>query len=234
MKNKSNYFFVNRALLHSDRWLGEKFTRGQAWVDLFGLAQHSKGFFRVRGIKIEVERGQLGYSQLTLAKRWKWSRGKVRRYLKELKNDGDIVLETRHQNLDITTVITIVKYDLWQGTRHQTEHQTGHQTDTKRDTYNKNKEEKRIKNHIYTPNFEKFWLAYPNKKEKYPAFREWQKLKPNKDLQERILESVEKYKKTKQWEEGYIKYAVRFLKNRMWEDEIEEDNSIRKLWNTIK
>lgn len=108
---EANYFYVNRELLNSDRWLSEPFTRGQAWVDLFGLAQHTEGFFRVRGIRVNVERGQLAYSQVTLAKRWQWSRDKVRRYLNELETHEDII----QQNNAITTLITIVKYEKWQG-----------------------------------------------------------------------------------------------------------------------
>ena len=151
-KNKinTNYFFVNRALLHSDRWLSEPFTRGQAWVDLFGLAQHSNGFFRVRGIKVNVERGQLAYSQVTLAKRWKWSRNKVRRYLKELENNKDV----EQQNNEVTTIITILKYNDWQvdSTTNNTVNDTasdtteGQQKDSKRNTYNKDKTVKTVKN----------------------------------------------------------------------------------------
>jgi len=130
-----NFFVVNRGLIHSPRWLSEKFTRGQAWVDLFGLAQHTESFFRVRGIRVDVKRGQLAYSQLNLAKRWKWSRDKVRRYLSELEKDGDII----QQNSKITTLITIVKYDLWQGepTPNKTTSNTTNrqQKNIKQDTY---------------------------------------------------------------------------------------------------
>ena len=127
-KIEPNYFLVNRSLLHSARWLSEPFTRGQAWVDLFGLAQHTKGFFRIRGIKVDVDRGQLAYSQVSLAKRWKWSRGKVIRYLNELENNGDIV----QQNTEVTTIISISKYDLWQGQPETIEQQTVQQTDSRR------------------------------------------------------------------------------------------------------
>jgi len=96
-KPRPNYFYVNRNLLHSDRWLSVPFTRGQAWLDLFGIAQHSKSYLRIRGIKIVVERGQLAYSQVSLASRWKWSRNKVRRYLKELENSEDIEQHVRCQ-----------------------------------------------------------------------------------------------------------------------------------------
>ena len=127
-KIEPNYFLVNRGLLHSDRWLSEPFTRGQAWVDMFGLAQHTNGFFRVRGIKIAVKRGQLAYSQATLSKRWQWSRGKSRRYLNELEKAGDIVVQQKNH---VTTVITIVNYNRWQGDSTIDGQQNGQQTDNR-------------------------------------------------------------------------------------------------------
>lgn len=139
---KNNYFVVDRGLLHSDRWLTEPFTRGQAWVDLFGLANHTDGFIRVRGIKIPIKRGQLGWSQIHLAERWKWSRGKVRRYLEELENDGDISIETVQQNSKATSIITVQKYDNWQLTGQQVEQQTDNKQDMKRYSNKKNKEER--------------------------------------------------------------------------------------------
>lgn len=111
LKAIANFFLVNRSLLHSDRWLREPFTRGQAWVDLFGLAQHCAGYMQIRGVRVDLKRGQLGYSQLTLAKRWKWSRDKVRRHLRRLETAGDIIQQTTQ----VTTVITIVDYNTWQG-----------------------------------------------------------------------------------------------------------------------
>jgi len=142
---KTNFFVVSRNLLNSDRWLNEPFTRGQAWIDLFGLAQHTKGYFRVRGIKVEVKRGQLGYSQLTLCKRWKWSRNKVRRYLKELENQGDLI----QQNNEVTTLITIVNYDRWQlgNSKNDTTSDTteGQQKDNRRYTYNNDNTDKNEK-----------------------------------------------------------------------------------------
>ena len=143
MKEKPvpNYFYVNRELLSSDRWFLEPFTRAQAWIDMIGLARVSDGYVLIRGIKIKLKRGQLAYSQLTLSKRWKWSRGKVRRFLKELENDENIVQQAVQRGMCLTTLITVKNYNKWQGgsTGHRTPngHQTVHQTDTKRYT-NKN------------------------------------------------------------------------------------------------
>ncbi|KKK91934.1 hypothetical protein LCGC14_2707960 [marine sediment metagenome] len=143
-KPESNYFYVNRELLNSRRWLSEKFTRGQAWLDLFGLAQHKKSYFRIRGIRVDVERGQLAYSQLTLSKRWRWSRDRTRRFLKELEKHGDII----QQNSTVTTIITIKKYNKWQGdkTTNDTTSKTTekHQKNIKRYTYNKVKKVKKV------------------------------------------------------------------------------------------
>jgi len=223
MENKpeSNFFYVNRHLIHSDRWLSEKFTRGQAWVDLIGIAQHTAGFFRVRGIRVKLERGQLGYSQLTLSKRWKWSRDKVRRYLSELEKDGDIIQQTNR----VTTVITVNNYNLWQGGNTTNKQQT----DTKQYTYNNDKKEKNEKKEtighlaMTKTDFNSFW-------EKYPVGRKVKKDKAQKIFLtikrielENILSSLEKHKKSEQWQTlKYIPHPPTWLGNKQWNDEITE------------
>ena len=136
MVAEPNFFKVNRRLLDSERWLRTKFTEGQAWVDLCGLAQYRDSYVKIRGIKVDIKRGQLAYSQLTLSKRWKWSRDRIRRFLNKLELDGDI----RQQNSLVTTIITISKYDIWQGTEPdiKTTNKTTSKTDTRIDTKDKN------------------------------------------------------------------------------------------------
>ncbi len=123
------YIKIWRRLKDSDFWTAEKFTRAQAWVDLIMLANHKDSFFRARGQRIDVKRGQVAHSEQSLAARWKWSRGKVRRFLQELEgklvpDDLDGKTEkTEHHNermivqhkSNITTLITIVNYDQYQG-----------------------------------------------------------------------------------------------------------------------
>ena len=107
---EGNYASINRKLIESDLWLSEKFTRGQAWVDLVLLANYKPGYFRVRGIRVDVDRGQVGRSELALSERWGWSRGKVKRFLTELENDHRIV----QQKTRVTTLIYIVNYEKYQ------------------------------------------------------------------------------------------------------------------------
>ena len=134
---------THRRLQDNPMWLAEPFTRGQAWVDLLILTNHEDGYIRVAGQRIDIKRGQCGWSILNLSKRWKWSRGKANRFLNELKKDGQIDIKTDTRN----SIITICNYSKYQDkdTAGDTIDSTtnGHQTDIKQYT---NKNDKKNKN----------------------------------------------------------------------------------------
>lgn len=118
----------------SDLWLDEKFTRGQAWVDLLMLTNHEDGQIRKRGIPVDIHRGEIGWSEESLAERWKWSRGKVRRFLAELSSKT--VQQIEQQKTNVTSLIKVTNWDVYQGngTPNDTASDTanGQQTDSKR------------------------------------------------------------------------------------------------------
>jgi hypothetical protein len=201
----------------------EPFTRGQAWVDLLMLAQTKPGWIMVRGISIDLDRGQVGYSELSLSERWKWSRGKVRRFISELKKRE--MVDVKQDNK--TTVISILNFDSYQakptanGTTNDTVGDTpdGQQTDNKR-TLTRKKESKKEERKTYTQEFEKFWAAYPSRQGKKvgkkEAFAEWQRAM--KDVEaEYLIAQIEAL--APQYGE-YPVDACRWLKHRRWEDEI--------------
>lgn len=103
----TGWFAVDRQLLASDLWLTEKFSRGQAWVDLVGLARFKPGYVRLRGKRIDLAVGQIAWSQRQLAQRWQWSEKKVRTFLAELKSDGHI----DYRSVGVTTVVTLLSCD---------------------------------------------------------------------------------------------------------------------------
>jgi hypothetical protein len=119
-------------LLDSELWLCEKFTRGQAWVDLFALANHRNASVWLRGIEVRVRRGQIALSESKLAQRWGWSRNKVRRFLKWLKTEQQI----EQHKTNVTSLITIINYELHQSndTASDTASDTAerHQKDTRK------------------------------------------------------------------------------------------------------
>jgi len=136
-----NWVKINRSLLNSDLWKQESFTRGQAWVDLILLANYAEGFIRARGIKIIILRGQVGVSQVELSKRWKWSRGKVNRFLNELETEEQI----EQQKNNVNSVITIVNYERYQGVGTADDTANDQQSDSKQDTNKKNKKNEKNK-----------------------------------------------------------------------------------------
>ena len=126
---------LNRELMNHWVWDCE-FSAGQAWVDLLLYANHTHAKLMIKGQLIEVSRGQQARSELTLSKAWKWSRNKVRRFLKNLEKDGMIELKSGH----LTTVITICNYDSFQsndttGDTAKGQH-SKHQKDNTRNTNN--------------------------------------------------------------------------------------------------
>jgi len=143
----TGWFKVWRELLTSVLWLTEPFTRGQAFIDLIGLANHADGFIRVRGNRVEIKRGQCGWSEVKLAERWKWSRGRVRRFLTELKNDGRI----EQQKNTITSLISLTNYERYQGDDTADGTADGQQTDSRRYPNKKDKKDKKEKKTPYSP-----------------------------------------------------------------------------------
>lgn len=120
----TGWISIHRKITENPLWLSEPFTRAQAWIDLLILSNHKDGFIYVRGNKIDVKRGQVGWSVQKLSKRWRWSVGKTNRFLNELETEGQI---DRQKNR-VSSVISIVKYDEYQINETQTDRQTVRQT----------------------------------------------------------------------------------------------------------
>lgn len=120
-----------------DNWVWDcEFSYGQAWIDLLMKACHKPNKLMIKGQMISLERGQQARSEVTLAKEWRWSRGKVRRFLARLEDDSMIV----HQTDNLTSIISICNYDSFQlrGTADDTADDTanGQQTVHKQEVKN--------------------------------------------------------------------------------------------------
>lgn len=102
-------------------YFSEPFTRMQAWIDLLLVTNYRDTVIYVRGNKVDVKRGQIAKSQDFFATRWKWSRGKVIRFLDELQKCGQIV----QQKSNVITLISVVNYECYQQDSTTDEPQTG-------------------------------------------------------------------------------------------------------------
>lgn len=119
---------LNRELINHWVWDCE-FSHGQAWVDLLLCANHKPAKLMLKGQLVELNRGQQARSELTLSKSWKWSRNKVRRFLKNLEKDGMIDIKSGH----LTTVITVCNYDSFQSNDTASETTKGQQAEQQED-----------------------------------------------------------------------------------------------------
>lgn len=95
--------------LDLDVFDGEPANRRSAYADLWRWANDRDRQFTVRGQQLALRRGQLAYSMLTLAERWRWSREKVLAVLTEFQNLGLITFVASK----LTTIITVLDYDIY-------------------------------------------------------------------------------------------------------------------------
>ncbi|MCF8218677.1 MAG: hypothetical protein K9J21_06815 [Bacteroidales bacterium] len=101
---------LHRKILENPLWLSEPFTRAQAWVDLLLIANRFDSYIVVKGERVKVKKGQVGFSELKLSRRWRWSRTKVRKFLDLIEKEGQIerVADSK------TLIITVINYEDYQ------------------------------------------------------------------------------------------------------------------------
>ena len=139
---QNGWIKLYRKSFENQYYFSERFTKWQAWVDLLLLANHKDNYFEIRGNPITVKRGEIGYANETLAKRWRWSRGKVERYLKCLEKTGQI----EQQKSKILTLIIIKNYERYQADEATDRATENHQKIIRRSINKNDKNDKNDKN----------------------------------------------------------------------------------------
>lgn len=102
---------LHRGIMENPLWSDKPFSKGQAWIDLLLCARYKNEKLMVKGQIVEVPRGSYLTSEEKLCYRWGWSRNKVRAYLKLLADEGMI----EKKGTAYGTVITLIKYEVYQG-----------------------------------------------------------------------------------------------------------------------
>jgi len=107
----------------TENWIygSERFCKFSAWVDLLLSAAHKPNKVMINGHLIDLPVGGLCVSQLSLAKRWGWSRNTVKSFLVLLESEHMI----EHVPNAVTTVIVITNWSEYQGIEQQIEQQKG-------------------------------------------------------------------------------------------------------------
>lgn len=128
----------------TDHWLWEDkpFSKGQAWIDLLLLVNHTSKKTLIDGSLQEIERGQTVTSIRKLCDRWGWSNTKVRRFLKMLEDDGMVNIKSDSKK----TLINVVNYSVYQDSENEKTTLKRQQDDTETTLKHTNKNEKNEKN----------------------------------------------------------------------------------------
>lgn len=160
----SGWISLDRAITKHWLWQNEKFTKGQAWIDLLLTAAHTPNKKLIKGTLIQIARGEQIRSQVTLAKVWNWDRKTVSRFLKLLEKDGMITTRSDH----LTSYISICNYDSFQDNKKDDAHlkgqQEGQQEPSREDTNNKGNKDDKVNNIDWDDLKNHFNSLMPNKK----------------------------------------------------------------------
>ena len=181
MDNSNGWIKLYRQIMESEFYFSEPFTKVQAWIDLLLITSFKEGSMIVNGTRVKLKRGQTCISQNTLAHRWKWSRGKVDRFLNDLESQ-EMIEQLKSKRTSIISITNYASYQDGDTTDNATEGTTNDATNgqpieqpTEQPTGNilRNKEEKErkeqphsaasearrfIKNH-FEENRELVWLS---------------------------------------------------------------------------
>lgn len=123
----SGWIKIHRSI--TSHWLySEKrtYSKLEAWYDILLNVNFSDNKVILKGKLYEVKRGESILSYESWGKRWNWDKSKVRRFFNLLQNDSMIELKCDN----ITTHLTVCKYESYQGERNADETQTKRKRNT--------------------------------------------------------------------------------------------------------
>ena len=149
MDEGNGWVKIHRKIFENGLSEDKPYTKLLAWIFMIAMANHKESFFYIRGNKFTVGRGQLAWSESRLAAQFGWSRGRIRRFLNDLKNERQIV----QQKNNITSLITISNYDRYQ---------SGGTTDGTTDGTHTRMIKNDKNNTIVHEDFRKHWNQYPS------------------------------------------------------------------------
>ena len=107
----NGYLKLHRPLFDHALWQDRPFSRGQAWIDLIGLAAFTDHHVTPA---VKIKRGQVRTTTRYLCRRWGWGKGRVERFLRYLTDESMITLKQTRQRGTGGSLITIGNYSLYQ------------------------------------------------------------------------------------------------------------------------
>ena len=198
---ESGWISIHRQIKDNWIWEDKPFSKGQAWIDLLLMANHTDRKIALGNELITVKRGSFITSELKLMDAWGWSKGKVRSFLKMLENDGMIERITDHKK----TTINIVNYGIFQSMQTTERPQTNRKrtaNEPQTDTNNNDNNYNNYNNYKPTAKKQKNKNSFFNYEQREWDFEKLDKLK-RKEF-ERNFKKLDKLKR-KEFERNFKK-----------------------------
>lgn len=114
------YYTMARGWQEAEIFGNDEYSTRDAWVWLIEAAAWKPAKARIKGQTIELQRGQLCFSQRFMADKWRWSKSRVDRFLKRLVAESMISSCAKtgatagHPAGQGQAIITICNYDKYQ------------------------------------------------------------------------------------------------------------------------
>jgi len=187
-----------------DNWIWDNPLYLKCWIDMLMRASIKPSSMLLNNQIIEVNRGEIVFSQRNFAKRNNMTRQRLRTFLKKLEKTNMIRLKS---NPDVTHII-IVGYSVYNDFK----------SNQRKPVNNPIKRSQEGKNKESNKDFEKFWKAYPKKVGKKKV---QDKFDANNFPIDLIIKNIELQKKSDQWQnQQYIPNPETYLNQERWTDEV--------------
>lgn len=221
----SGWIKIHRSILN--HWLyteKRKFSKFEAWQDLLLNVNFSDAKTIIKGKLYDVKRGQSILSLDSWSKRWNWDKSSVRRFFNLLEKDNMIIVKSDN----ITTHLTICKYEDYQQKENANETQTTRRRNAneiqttpikEEEEYKEEKEEK----NIYS--FDEFWDLYDKKNDRKKCSDKFNKL--TGEQLKKIKEVLPIYIKSKP-DVTFRKNPLTWLNGECWNDEVKNETFLPK------
>lgn len=195
-------FCIHRGAFKHPFFADEPYSEREAWFWLLGNAAWKETKVRSGRALVILQRGQLAYATRFLAKKWKWSEARVRRFLNRLESEAMIVAQATRQ----TTQITICNYDEYQFQRRTSDAQNDAVNDAQA-THERRKEEEDNKRRIdivrepvkrtteKDDRFLEFYSAYPRRQSKQDAIKAYAQVRKGGVSHETIMAGLDRAKR---------------------------------------
>jgi hypothetical protein len=187
-----------------DNWIWDNPLYLKCWIDMLMRASIKPSSMLLNNQIIEVNRGEIVFSQRNFAKRNNMTRQQLRTFLTKLEKSKMIRSKS---NPDVTHLI-LVGYSTYNDSKLTQSQPRPNPIIRKKES--KNKE--------INKDFEKFWKAYPKKVGKKKV---QDKFDANNFPIDLIIKNIELQKKSEQWQnQQYIPNPETYLNQERWTDEV--------------